>query len=88
MELPFLTDEEIRQIVSPLIQPRAICRWFSDNGFVVKVRPNGLPLVSRAAFNQVTSNMNSHADINKSDSINTAGYISRFSKKKLEKNNS
>lgn len=47
---PYLTDEEIREIASPLKQPAAISRWLSDQGFVIKRKPNGMPLVSRAHF--------------------------------------
>jgi len=53
---PFLTDEEIFAIVHPLQQPAAIVRWFKNNGFGdLKVRPNGLPLITRAYFDQVTA---------------------------------
>lgn len=48
---PFLTDDEILQIVRPLVQPAAIMRWFRNNGFAdLKPRPNGLPLVPRSRF--------------------------------------
>jgi len=48
---PFLTDDEILQIVRPLVQPAAIMRWFRKNGFAdLKPRPNGLPLVPRTRF--------------------------------------
>ena len=51
---PFLTDDEILEIVYPLTQPAAIMRWFKNNGFTeVKPRPNGLPLVARAYFDAV-----------------------------------
>lgn len=53
---PFLTDEEIFAIVHPLVQPAAIVRWFKNNGFdQLKVRPNGLPLIARAYYDQVTA---------------------------------
>ena len=55
MSRPFLTDAEIREIVAPLTQPSAIVRWFRLNGFhAVKVRPNGMPLITRAHFDAVT----------------------------------
>lgn len=51
---PFLTDEEIFAIVHPLQQPAAIVRWFKNNGFPdIKVRPNGLPLITRTSFEAV-----------------------------------
>lgn len=53
---PFLSDEEILEIVKPLTQPAAIMRWFKHNGFPdVKARPNGMPLISRAYFDAVTA---------------------------------
>lgn len=53
---PFLTDEEIFAIVHPLTQPAAVVRWFLKNGFgEIKIRPNGLPLIARAYFDQVTA---------------------------------
>ncbi|CCD29983.1 conserved hypothetical protein [Candidatus Glomeribacter gigasporarum BEG34] len=48
--LPFLTDAELREIVKPLRQPAAIARWFKDQGFVTRIKPNGMPLISRAHF--------------------------------------
>jgi hypothetical protein len=52
---PFLTDEEILEIVKPLRQPAAILRWFRKNGFdQVKPKPNGMPLIGRTYFEQVT----------------------------------
>ncbi|MFC7514585.1 hypothetical protein ACFQUU_06175 [Herbaspirillum sp. GCM10030257] len=51
----FLSNEEIFAIVHPLTQPAAIVRWFKHNRFTdVKVRPNGMPLIARAYFDQVT----------------------------------
>jgi hypothetical protein len=55
MSYPFLTDAEILEVVAPLKQPAAIVRWFLKNGFIgVKVRPNGMPLITRAHFDAVT----------------------------------
>lgn len=53
--LPYLTDAEILGIVAPLRQPAAIVRWFRHEGFEVRVRPNGMPLISRAHFDAITS---------------------------------
>lgn len=54
LHLPFLTDDEIRQIVNPLTQPAAIVRWFRQNGFEnLRVKPNGMPLISRVYFDEV-----------------------------------
>jgi Domain of unknown function (DUF4224) len=51
--LPFLNDEELREMAAPLKQPAAIVRWFRQQGFVVRVKPNGMPLVSRTYFDAV-----------------------------------
>lgn len=48
---PYLTDDELRYIAQPLVQPKAILRWFRNNGFPDAIqRPNGLPLIRRADF--------------------------------------
>lgn len=49
---PFLTDDEIRQVCEGLVQPAAMERFLlKELGIrVVKRKPNGLPLVGRAAF--------------------------------------
>lgn len=49
----FLTDAQILDIVKPLTQPAAIVRWFVREGFTVKVRPNGMPLISSAHYEAV-----------------------------------
>ena len=60
--LPFLSDDEILQIVRPLTQPAAIVRWFREHGFAnVQRRPNGMPLIGREYFNLVTSGQQAHA---------------------------
>jgi hypothetical protein len=54
--MPFLTDAEIKEIVFPLTQPAAIVRWFRKNGFTeMKVRPNGMPLISLEHFDSIAS---------------------------------
>jgi hypothetical protein len=50
---PFLSDEEVREIVAPLDRPSAIVDWFRQQGFAVKVRPNGMPLIARIHFERV-----------------------------------
>jgi hypothetical protein len=51
--LPFLTDDELRIIASPLRQPAAIARWFRQQGFDLRIKPNGMPLLSRTHFDDV-----------------------------------
>lgn len=51
--LPFLTDAELRIIAAPLRQPAAIIRWFRQQGFDVRIKPNGMPLLSRNHFDDV-----------------------------------
>ena len=50
MPLPHLTDAEILDMVAPLKQPAAIVRWFRAQGFTVREKPNGMPLVGRSHF--------------------------------------
>ncbi len=49
----FLSDQEVLEICYPLKQPAALCRRLRAMGFLVKERPNGRPLVSRANFDAV-----------------------------------
>ena len=65
MTTPFLTQSEINEIAAPLTQPRAISRWFSRNGFHFKPRPNGMPLVSRAHYEEVMSGKSTQTTITK-----------------------
>ena len=48
-----LTDEEISELCSPLVQPAAQIRYLKSQGFVVKTKPNGKPMLSRAHVEQV-----------------------------------
>ncbi|HEY8606684.1 MAG TPA: hypothetical protein VIM12_06190 [Noviherbaspirillum sp.] len=60
----FLTDEEIFAIAHPLSQPPAIVRWFLKNGFTeIKIRPNGLPLITRVYFDRVTASQAQRAAV-------------------------
>lgn len=53
MSLPFLTDEEIRQICTPLVAPAAQRRYLANLGLLVKAKPNGHALVARSEFERV-----------------------------------
>jgi hypothetical protein len=53
MTTPYLSDAEILDVCKPLTQPAAMIRYLKDQGFHVKRRPNGWPLVSRANFEAV-----------------------------------
>ena len=53
IEHPYLTDSEMREICAPLTRSCAIRRWFERNGFFTKTKPNGMPLVSRAHYDEV-----------------------------------
>jgi hypothetical protein len=54
---PYLTDEEIVEICHPLLQPAAQVRYLRNHlGLVVKTKPNGRPLVSRAHFETAIAN--------------------------------
>ena len=47
---PYLTDQEIDDICAGLTQHHAMVRYLRGQGFEVKVKPNGRPLISRANF--------------------------------------
>jgi hypothetical protein len=50
MTPPYLTDQEIAEITSPLTQGAARCRFLTSLGVKVERRPDGQPLVGRAEF--------------------------------------
>lgn len=53
MTTPNLSDAELLEICKPLTQPAAMIRYLRAEGFFVKRRPNGWPLVSRANYEAV-----------------------------------
>lgn len=78
---PFLTDDEIREIVKPLTQPAAIVRWFRANGFPdCRVRPNGLPLITRAQFDAVSAGLAGQQLDTASDDLDLTAYLKKFGK--------
>jgi hypothetical protein len=78
MTLPFLSDEEIFAIVKPLTQPAAIIRWFKNNGFdQIKVKPNGMPLVGRTYFDQVTGAKPVRIEEGPKAEVNVEAYLAR-----------
>lgn len=86
--LPFLTDAEVLEIAKPLVQPAAIVRWFRDHGYVCRVKPNRMPLISRAHFEQVsgcaTAANEARADSNSNPmggQPDAAALLARFQKK-------
>jgi hypothetical protein len=82
ISLPFLSDAEIREIASPLKQPAAITRWFADRGFVMKVKPNGLPLIGRTHFDEVMSGSNfTIAENTSHEGPNVQALLDRFTRK-------
>lgn len=53
---PVLTDAEVADICAPLRRGSAQVRYFRDHfGLPVRVKPNGRPVVSRAAFERALS---------------------------------
>ncbi|OZI64590.1 DUF4224 domain-containing protein [Bordetella genomosp. 4] len=50
---PYLTDEEIANICTPLTQPAAQMRHLKRLGLNARAKPNGRPLVARADFDRV-----------------------------------
>ena len=79
---PFLSDDEIRQIASPLVQPAAIVRWFKANGFdALKVRPNGMPLIARNYFDSVTTTAALKTATSTGEQPDIAGYLAGLSRR-------
>jgi hypothetical protein len=83
---PYLTEAEIREIADPLCQPAAIVRWFKKSGFDVTVRPNGMPLITRANFDAVTGGIATKV-CNQSvgEAPDVAGYLRSLSKRTQQK---
>lgn len=81
---PYLTNAEILEIVDPLTQPAAIVRWFKNNGYTVKVRPNGMPLVTRQHFEQVTGG-NVDPVTSGGEQPDVTGYLKRLANKSKKK---
>ena len=50
---PYLTEDELAEICAPLVTPAAQRRYLERLGLVVKVKPNGRPLVARGEFERV-----------------------------------
>lgn len=50
---PYLSDDEINEICDPLTQPHAQIRYLQSLGVPVSRKPNGRPLVGRAAFDRL-----------------------------------
>lgn len=82
--IPHLTTEEILDMVEPLHQPAAIVRWFKKQGFVVKVvRPNGMPLISRCAWEAHLSaepTASATAAESPANTPDAAAFLARFQK--------
>lgn len=51
--LPYLTDDEIRDLCRPLVMRAAMVRHLQAMGLQVRRRPDGWPIVGRAHFEQV-----------------------------------
>jgi len=83
VQTPHLTDAEIIDMVAPLKQPAAIVRWFRAQGFTVREKPNGMPLVSRAHFEAHLSGEQAPsvtADATPANTPDVAAFLSRFNK--------
>jgi hypothetical protein len=60
MSSNFLNDSEVLEIAKPLTRCDAVRRWFTRNGYTFKIKPNGMPLITRSHFELVTGgNINS-----------------------------
>ncbi|MFP6558127.1 DUF4224 domain-containing protein [Paraburkholderia sp. B3] len=79
--LPFLTDAELRIIAAPLRQPAAIIRWFRRQGFDVRIKPNGMPLLSRTHFDDVMAGRGGdtvHATRRRSCEPDVAAFLNKY----------
>lgn len=77
----FLTDDEIKEITNPLTQPAAIVRWFRNNGFPdCRVRPNGLPLITRTQFDAGAADTIGSTATALSDDLDMTAYLKKFGK--------
>lgn len=85
MSTPHLTTDEMLDMVEPLTQPAAIVRWFRKQGFEVKsIRPNGLPLISRAVWEahlSAPSGADEKLPDNPATTPDVAAFLSRFKQK-------
>lgn len=78
---PYLTDEEIMSLMSPLVQHAAIVRWFRANGFAdCRVKPNGLPLIPRSQCNTTPTGAAPLLTEESSSSINVEALLKRYGK--------
>lgn len=79
---PDIPDDELRRIAAPLTQPAAIRRWFARQGFIIREKPNGMPLISRAHFEAHLSaaTPTSAPEETASNTPDTAGFLARFDK--------
>lgn len=76
MTLPYLTDSEINEICAPLIQPYAQRQFLSRLGILVKKKPNGRALVSRAEFERaLMNNSEASSELGLSSQPNKAAYL-------------
>jgi len=74
--LPYLTDDETKDIAKPLKQPAAIVRWFKANGFAdCRIKPNGLPLITRAKFDAIANDVGSANDEQKGEAPDVLAYL-------------
>ena len=86
-----LTDEEMLEMAKPLVQPAAIVRWFREQGYICRIKPNRMPLISRAHFEQVSGCSTAANDpsaapqsTSSNDEPDAAALLARFTKKPKE----
>lgn len=78
MTSPYLSDAELLDVCKPLTQPAAMIRYLKDEGFHVKRRPNGWPLVSRANFEAVMMGAACTPALDKTAGPNVQALLDRF----------
>jgi hypothetical protein len=67
--MTFLSDDEIREMCAPLVQPSAQVRYLRKLGIHCQTKPNGRPLVVRSHAEAVLAGMASTGDTRKGPDV-------------------
>lgn len=79
---PFLTDDEVAMLCTPLTQPAAIRRFLTRLGVPFRIRPDGRPIVSRRQADDLFSSPpGGSTAAQKETEPNRAAIMARFSKR-------
>jgi hypothetical protein len=84
---PYLSDPEVDGICAGLTRPSAMVRYLRREGFAVKTKPNGRPLLARANFDAVMAGRSAAetaADERRAAEPDAGALIDFFSRKKVQ----